>query len=77
MPSDPVRKAGKCAFASRDIRKCRIMCEYEGELLTVEEAKVCKESYKRGRKSLHPYGFEECRSPDCVSVIISVYISVF
>lgn len=50
MPSDLVRKAGKCAFASRDIRKCRIMCEYEGELLTVEEAKVCKESYREEGK---------------------------
>ena len=45
MPSDTVRKAGKCAFASRDIRKSEVICEYEGEVVTVEEAKACVESY--------------------------------
>ena len=45
MLSDPVRKAGKCAFAS-DIRKCEIICEYEGEVVTMEEAKAREESYR-------------------------------
>ena len=48
--SDPVRKAGKCAFASRDIRKCEVVCEYEGEVVTVEEAKVREESYQEEGK---------------------------
>ena len=47
---DPVRKAGKCAFASRNITKCAIICEYEGELLTVEEAKAREESYREEGK---------------------------
>ena len=51
MPSDPVRKAGKCAFASRDIRKCEIICEYEGEVVTVEEAKAREESYREEGKA--------------------------
>ena len=51
MPSDLVRKAGKCAFASRDIRKCEIICEYEGEVVTMEEAKARKESYRDGGKA--------------------------
>ena len=46
MPSDPIRKAGKCAFASRDIKKCEVICEYEGEVLTLEEAKRCEEIYR-------------------------------
>ena len=50
VPSNPVRKAGKCAFASRDITKCEIICEYEGELLTVEEAKAREESYREEGK---------------------------
>ena len=50
VPSDPVRKAGKCAFASRDITKSEIICEYEGELLTVKEAKAHKESYREEGK---------------------------
>lgn len=50
MSSDSVRKAGKCVFVLRDIRKCRIMCEYEGELFIVEEVKVCKESYREEGK---------------------------
>ena len=45
VPSDPVRKAGKCAFASRDIEKGEVICEYEGELLSEEEAKRREEVY--------------------------------
>ena len=50
VPSEPVRQAGKCAFASPDIRKCEVICKYEGEVVTVEEAKVRKESYQEEGK---------------------------
>jgi len=50
VPSDPVRKAGKCPFASRDIKKCEVICEYEGEVLTLEEAKRREEIYREERK---------------------------
>ncbi|KAJ7382815.1 hypothetical protein OS493_032776 [Desmophyllum pertusum] len=38
VPSDP-RGAGICAFAARDILKSEIICEYEGEVISLEEAK--------------------------------------
>ena len=41
MPSDPVRKAGKC----------EIICEYEGELLTVEEDRRARRAIERKEKS--------------------------
>lgn len=52
MPSDLVRRAGKCAFASRDIKKCEVICEYEGELevLNLEEAKRREEIYQEEGK---------------------------
>ena len=50
VPSEPVRQAGKCAFASPDIRKCEVICKYEGEVVTVEEAKVREESYQEEGK---------------------------
>ena len=37
VPSDP-RGAGICAFASRDIQKCEIICEFEGEHISLDEA---------------------------------------
>lgn len=37
VPSDP-RGAGMCAFASRDIKKGEIICEYEGEVISLQEA---------------------------------------
>ena len=40
----------KCAFASRDIRKCEVIREYEGEVVTVEEAKAREESYQEEGK---------------------------
>ena len=50
MPSDLARRAGKCAFASRDIKKCEVICEYEGEVVTVEEAKRREEMYREEGK---------------------------
>ena len=50
MPSDLVRRAGKCAFASRDIKKCKVICEYEGEVLNLEEAKRREEIYQEEGK---------------------------
>ena len=50
MPSDLVRTAGKCAFASRDIKKCEVICEYEGEVLNLEEAKRREEIYQEEGK---------------------------
>ena len=37
MTSDPCG-ARICAFASRDIKKSEIICEYEGEIISHEEA---------------------------------------
>ena len=49
MPSDP-RGAGTCAFASRDIEKCEIICEYEGERISLDEAERREALYmERGR----------------------------
>ena len=45
VPSDP-RKAGKCAFASQDIKKCEFICEHEGEVVSIEEAKRRDENYQ-------------------------------
>jgi len=45
-----VRRAGKCAFASRDVKKCEAICEYEGEVLTLEEAKRREEIYREEGK---------------------------
>ena len=50
MPSDLVRRLGKCAFASRDIKKCEVICEYEGEVLNLEEAKRREEIYQEEGK---------------------------
>ena len=49
VPSDP-RKAGKCAFASRDIKKCEVICEYEGEVVSIEEARRREENYQEEGK---------------------------
>lgn len=45
MPSDP-RKAGKCAFASRDIKKNEIICEYEGEVVDIDESRRRENKYR-------------------------------
>lgn len=50
VPSDP-RRAGICAFASRDIKKGEIICEYEGELVSVEEAKAREGAYAEQGKA--------------------------
>jgi len=49
VPSDLVRNAGKCAFASQDIKKCEVICEYE-EVLTLEEVKRHEEIYQEEMK---------------------------
>ncbi|XP_078344946.1 N-lysine methyltransferase KMT5A-A-like [Oculina patagonica] len=49
VPSDP-RKAGKCAFASRDIKKHEIICEYEGEVVGLEESKRRENEYREQGK---------------------------
>ena len=38
-------------FASRDIKKWEIICEYEGEVVSVEEAKAHKEAYTEQGKA--------------------------
>ena len=50
MPSDP-RGAGICAFASRDIEKSEIICEYEGEIISHEEAEVREKAYEQEGKT--------------------------
>ena len=44
VPSDP-RGAGLCAFASRDIEKGEVICEYEGEKIPMEEANQREQLY--------------------------------
>lgn len=43
--SDFIRKVGKCVFVLWDIKKCEVICEYEGEVLILEEVKRCEEIY--------------------------------
>ena len=50
VPSDP-RGAGICAFASRDIKKNEIICEYEGEVVTKEEARAREMLYREQGKA--------------------------
>jgi len=45
VPSDP-RGAGVCAFASRDITKAEVICEYEGEHISLEEAEIRGKRYE-------------------------------
>jgi len=47
VPSDP-RGAGVCAFASRDINKAEVICEYEGEHISLEEAEIREKRYEEG-----------------------------
>ena len=49
MPSDP-RGAGRCAFTSRDTMKCEVICEYEGEVITLDEAKRREDIYREEGK---------------------------
>ncbi|KAJ7391460.1 hypothetical protein OS493_018507 [Desmophyllum pertusum] len=49
VPSDP-RGAGICAFASRDIKKSEIICKYEGEVISLEEAKRREHLYQEQGK---------------------------
>ncbi|KAL9961709.1 hypothetical protein ACROYT_G030706 [Oculina patagonica] len=44
--TDP-RGAGNCAFASRDIEKGEIICEYEGEKIDSKEVRQREEMYER------------------------------
>ena len=44
VPSDP-RGAGVCAFASRYLEKGEVICEYEGEVITTEEAGKREKDY--------------------------------
>ncbi|XP_078382770.1 N-lysine methyltransferase KMT5A-like [Oculina patagonica] len=50
VPSDP-RGAGICAFASRDIHKNEIICEYEGEVVTEVEARAREVLYREQGKA--------------------------
>ena len=47
VPSDP-SGAGVCAFASRDINKAEVICEYEGEHISLEEAEIREKRYEEG-----------------------------
>ncbi|KAL9978202.1 hypothetical protein ACROYT_G015696 [Oculina patagonica] len=62
-PSDP-RGAGVCAFASRDVFKGDVICEYEGEIISLEEAKERVSLWSRG-EALHTGGHRERKTPDC------------
>ena len=46
VPSDPI-----CAFVSLDISKCEVICEYEGEIIPLEEAKKRESLYEKDRKA--------------------------
>ncbi|KAJ7391466.1 hypothetical protein OS493_018513 [Desmophyllum pertusum] len=50
VPSDP-RGAGICAFAARDIKKSEIICEYKGEVISLEEAKRRENLYREQGKA--------------------------
>ncbi|KAL9977476.1 hypothetical protein ACROYT_G014882 [Oculina patagonica] len=49
VKSDP-RGAGNCAFASRDIRKGEVICEYEGEVISLQEATQREKIYENEGK---------------------------
>ena len=44
-PSD-LHGAGVCAFVSRDINKAEVICEYEGEHISLEEKEIHEKHYE-------------------------------
>jgi len=50
VPSDP-RGAGMCAFASRDVERGEVIAEYEGEIISLEEAEAREARYQQEGKT--------------------------
>ena len=52
MLSSPIPEGrGLCAFVSRDIERGEVIVEYEGEVISLEEAGEREKRYQRERKS--------------------------